>query len=154
MVRKVSLSSGNGRRHLKQPLNRQDADAIIVRFRVALEAVRQGRTDDACIKALVHVFLLVAFLKDAGHSRISADVLHVTGDALFAHINGVRDLASKPLPVAQLAQIVNEYDVQLRETRFEVLLKASQQLASAYRNMKAQREAHTLNATEELEAFA
>ncbi|WP_118179926.1 hypothetical protein [Paraburkholderia phosphatilytica] len=154
MVRKVSLSSGNGRRHLKQPLSRQDADAIIVRFRVALEAVRQGRTDDACIKALVHVFLLVAFLKDAGHSRISADILRTTGDALFAHINGVRDLAGKPLPVAQLAQIVNEYDQQLRETRFEVLLKASQQLAGAYRNMKMRRDAQTLTAVEELEVCA
>jgi hypothetical protein len=154
MVRKVSLSSGNGRRHLKQPLSRQDADAIIVRFRVALEAVRQGRTDDACIKALVHVFLLVAFLKDAGHSRISADILHTTGDALFAHINGVRDLVARPLPLLPLAQIVNEYDQQLRETRFEVLLKASQQLASAYRNMKMQREAPSAQAARPVEELA
>jgi hypothetical protein len=148
MVRKVSLSSGKGRRHLKQPLGRQDADAIILRFRVALEAVRQGRTDDDCIKALVHVFLLVAFLKDAGHSRMSADTLRVTGDALFAHINGVRDLVATPLPVAQLAMIVNEYDLHLRETRFEVLLKASQQLAGAYRNMKQRRETESRNAVQ------
>jgi hypothetical protein len=113
------------------PMPRADADAMMLRSRVVLEAARSGRADGAMARRLATVMLLTRFLTEAGHGRLELAALDAVEDALADVFKAGYETGVWTFPEAAikaLTLIVNEHDRQLLETRLEAVVAASARL--------------------------
>lgn len=113
------------------PMPRADADQLMLMHRTALETLRLGYANEASVRRLESVVLLTRYLTETGHGLIELAVLDDVEKALFDIVNtgketGVWTFSQPTLDV--LTHIVNEHDRQLRETRLQVVVAASDRL--------------------------
>lgn len=113
------------------PMPRADADVMMLRSRVALEAVRSGRADGASTRRLASVLLLTRFLTEAGHGRLAVAELDEAENALvevFTIGNETDVWSFSKAAIDALTLVVNEHDRQLLETRLEAVAAATARL--------------------------
>ncbi|MFL9954601.1 Fis family transcriptional regulator [Paraburkholderia nemoris] len=113
------------------PMPRADADQLMLMHRTALEAMRLGHANEASIRRLASVVLLTRYLTEVGHGLIQPSVLDDAESALFDILNTGNETGVWTVPrpaLDTLIRIVNEHDRQLRETRQQVIVDASDRL--------------------------
>jgi hypothetical protein len=104
---------------------------ISLQFRLAFEAIRQARADKACAYSMAQVTLLTVFLTQAGHGELDPDFLDDIEHQVSAVLENGRDSGEWQFPsplIESLNIVVNEHDRQLRETRLQAIIEASQRL--------------------------
>ncbi|MDN7176981.1 hypothetical protein M0D69_02890 [Caballeronia sp. SEWSISQ10-4 2] len=110
------------------------------RTRLALETIRSGAGDRASAHCMAQVTLLTGFLTQAGHGLLETKFLDSVERQVSDPLNHGRDsgewLFPKPL-VEALTVVVNEHDRQLRETRLQAIVEASQRLDKLIRSSPA-----------------
>ncbi|MFM0351132.1 hypothetical protein [Paraburkholderia sp. RL17-347-BIC-D] len=110
---------------------RADADALILNYRIALEAAKSGHADAVLIRRLFTMALLTRFLTEAGHGLLER-VAPEEGESVLVEIAGrgpeTGDWTRSRLAIELLVCITNEHDRQLQQTRVEVLIDASNRL--------------------------
>jgi hypothetical protein len=110
---------------------RQEADALCLRARVALEAVRVGRAARQETTVVAHTVLLTSFLTEAGHGMLELSFVRQVEEAVLAILDAGKATGEWHFSeafVESLTTIVNEYDRQLREVRLAKVLAASERL--------------------------
>src|SRR6202012_4270652 len=125
--------SGQARhkRILYLPMARSAADEITLPCRLSLEAIRQGRADSRCAHCVAQAVLLSGFLTQAGHGLLDSAVLNGAEREISTLLDHGRSTGEWRFPEALvdvLTEIINEYDRQLRETRLQAVLDASDRL--------------------------
>ena len=113
------------------PMPRADADKVILQHRTALEAVRRGHADAALTRRLFTAILLTRFLTEDGHGILDLNTLDEAEQMLTAALeNGDErgDWNFPPALIDLLSAVVNEHDRQLRETRLQAVVRASERL--------------------------
>ncbi|KND58569.1 hypothetical protein BVER_03533 [Candidatus Burkholderia verschuerenii] len=113
------------------PIGREQADEMVMAYRVALEAVRAGHGDGKLLRRLYSMVLLTRYITEAGHGELELSVLEA-GEGVLVKIcergDAGGDWAVDAATIELLSCIVNEHDRQMRETRLQVLLDASNRL--------------------------
>jgi hypothetical protein len=93
-----------------------------------LERVRNGEANRVLVNSLGQVVLFTNFVIAAGHGALEPsfvdDVEHELGLVLLT-ADRTGEWHIPPELVENLTRVVNEYDRQLRETRLEIIAKAS-----------------------------
>jgi hypothetical protein len=116
---------------LQLPMPRRDADALALQYRLALQAVRDGRAGRREAVAMAHVVLFTLFLSEDGQALLDLKDIREVEGALAEVLNhgeltGVWRFPSTLLEA--LTQIVNEHDRQLREVRLSYIAAATHRL--------------------------
>ncbi|MFM0732719.1 hypothetical protein PQQ52_19760 [Paraburkholderia sediminicola] len=105
---------------------RADADALILNYRIALEAAKSGHA--VLIRRLFTMVLLTRFLTEAGHGSLERVAVE-EGESVIVEIAGrgteTGNWTCSRLAIELLVRITNEHDRQLQQTRLEVLIDAS-----------------------------
>jgi hypothetical protein len=113
------------------PMPRAQADAMSLQCRLALEAVRQGRSERREATCMAQTVLLTGFLAEAGHGLIGLPEIRSVEQKVLEMLDRGEATGDWLFPEAlvnSLVTVVNEHDRQLRETRFEVILNATERL--------------------------
>ncbi|CAN7310158.1 MULTISPECIES: hypothetical protein [unclassified Caballeronia] len=129
-TKRPSLATQSRRKRiLFLPMERTAADQLSLQFHIALETLRRGQGDSTTAQCLVQVILLTGFLEEAGFGQIEREVLDRGERALSALIQrgkATGDWLIDDLAIDNLTIIVNEHDRQLRETRLQAVVHASE----------------------------
>jgi hypothetical protein len=127
-------------RSLFLPLARSDAEKVILRCRLELEAIRQGRADRANLDQMASTLLLARYLTEAGHGLLPLPFFYETElmlfDAMDVYMRDGVPIVSEPL-LEHLVTAINEYDRQLRETRLQAVIDATRKLDAYIARIKA-----------------
>jgi hypothetical protein len=127
----AGLSQRHRTKTLFLPMPRADADTLILHYRIALEAAKCGHADAALIRRLFTMVLLTRFLTEAGHGLLERAALE-EGESVLVEIADrgaeTEDWTCSRAAIELLVRITNEHDRQIRETRLEVLIDASNRL--------------------------
>jgi hypothetical protein len=140
---KGTSNLGQKSRHRKAlflPMDTAAVSDISLQFRLALETIRQGHGDRASAHCMAQVVLLAGFLTEAGHGALEKEFLHSIERQISSLLDHGRDSGEWVFPVAlveELTIVVNEHDRQLRETRLQAIVEASQRLDKLIRNSPA-----------------
>jgi hypothetical protein len=113
------------------PMDKASADQISLRFRMALELIRQGHADGSAVQCMSQVTLLTRMIADAGHGHVDDAVLSACEKGLTRVIalnTEQGEWAFDAGLLSNLTLVVNEHDRQLREVRLQVLVVASDTL--------------------------
>ncbi|MDN8068997.1 MULTISPECIES: Fis family transcriptional regulator [Burkholderia cepacia complex] len=113
------------------PMSRADADRVILQHRTVLEAVRAGYADAGLARRLFTTILLTRYLTEEGHGLLDLGLLDEAEQMLTTALdNGEErgDWNFQPALIDLLSLIVNEHDRQLRETRLQAIVRASERL--------------------------
>ncbi|SAL06107.1 Fis family transcriptional regulator [Caballeronia arationis] len=132
--KKRASSSCATHRHKKQlylPMSRTDVDEISLQFQLDFECIRQGRGDRRAALNMTSIALLVEFLTEAGYGGLSIELLRSVQERLselLDHGVTTNEWKCSGTLVDELNEVVNEYDRQLRETRLQAIVAATQRL--------------------------
>jgi hypothetical protein len=132
--RKASQSTaprGRGSKAFLLPMPRADADAMILRCRLALEAVRNRRAERSDVTAMAQVVLVTSLLTQAGHGTLPVSWIQEIEVRLRPAVKTGEQTGVWHMPdalIEPLTTIVNEHDRQLREVRVEAVLRATERL--------------------------
>lgn len=110
---------------------RADADRVILQHRTALEAVRGGYADAALTRRLFTTILLTRYLTEDGHGLLDLPLLDEAEHMLTTALENGEDHGDwsfSPGLIDLLSATVNEHDRQLRETRLQAIVRASERL--------------------------
>ncbi|SAK74954.1 Fis family transcriptional regulator [Caballeronia temeraria] len=113
------------------PMPREDADALCLQSRLALEAVRGQRAARQEAIVLAQTVLLTSFLTESGHGLLDLPFVRQVEEAVLAILDVAKISGewnfSESL-VESLTTVVNEHDRQLREVRFGHIVAATERL--------------------------
>lgn len=127
----VGLVARRRSKALFLPIGPAKADAVIMVYRVALEAVRAGHGDGKLLRRLYTMVLLTRYITEAGHGELELPMLEAGENALVEICergDASGEWAVDASTMGLLSCIVNEHDRQMRETRLQVLIDASNRL--------------------------
>jgi len=113
------------------PLDPASVDRMAIRFRIALESIRQGRCDAVAAHCMVEIVFLTRHISEAGYGLISPTVFDDTEDALcavFRLYQATGKWTLELLLIDQLTDVINEHERQLRETRLQIIVNATTHL--------------------------
>ncbi|MFM0521823.1 Fis family transcriptional regulator [Caballeronia jiangsuensis] len=113
------------------PMPRQEADALCLQSRIALESVRGGRAGSHETTILAHTVLLTSFLTEAGHGVLDLSFVRQVEEAVLAILDAGKATGEWNFDetfVQSLTTVINEYDRQMREVRFGQVLAATKRL--------------------------
>lgn len=122
------------KREMYLPLDAESADQLALRFRLALEAARQGRASAANANCLAQTFLIAALIADAGFGELDELVLCHCESGLRAMLRKGGQTGEWQFDerlIGLLTTVVNEHERQLRQTRLQVIVKATEALERA-----------------------
>jgi hypothetical protein len=119
---------------------REDADALCLPARIALESARGGRAGTHETTILAHTVLITSFLTEAGHGVLDLSFVRQVEEAVLATLDAGKASGqwqfSEPF-LESLTTIVNEYDRQMREVRFGQVLAATERLDRMIASVRA-----------------
>ncbi|MEX3937386.1 hypothetical protein AB4Y32_37610 [Paraburkholderia phymatum] len=127
----ASAEQATRKRLLTSPLARAEADRIILQIRVALEAIRSGRSDGTALLLLHSVVMLTELLTEEGRGTLPLDMVRDTGRGVAIFREQARVKHEWALPDAlrdALMAIVNEYDRMMHQVPLQTVLAATGKL--------------------------
>jgi hypothetical protein len=110
---------------------RNEASDLALRARIALERLRNGEADRSLINLVSQVAIITSFISRAGHGQLDhAEIEHVERDLgkLLSEADHTGVWHVPESLIAGLTTVINKYDRQLRVTRMEIVVRASDHL--------------------------
>lgn len=116
---------------LQLPLPRATADALSLRYHIALEAMRTGNGYPAAVHTLTAMMLLTQFLAGAGYGRISSEARIESERSITDAFNTGNEQGEwmfDDVGYAHFAAIVSVHDFQLYSAPMSAIIAAGERL--------------------------
>ena len=130
-ARKQKTIRGGRQKALFLPMAREAVDSMMLQIRLALEVIRAGQADRQSANCLAQALVLTGFITEAGHGVLDSTFLRNVEEALNEVLTTGAETGVwrfTPQLADDLRIVVNEHDLQLRETRLDVIFHASDRL--------------------------